>query len=385
MVCRIQMEIKIINKNMINILLAGPDIQRISGGVQRHIRNLLDIFENVEDFKLHHFQIANPHYNHGWAKKAFLGISNIWCLITILATKKIDIVHINASVDLKSFLRDSSLAFFSKIFRKKVILQIHGGYLSRINGRQLIIVKSLAKILFKISDVVLFLTKLQYDELNEFLEDKKVYFVSNYVNHNSNGTQYVDDSSIRNFTILFCSRIEKEKGVYEILQVFESLLKEKGNYYLKFIGGGSEVEKLKTLVEEKNLKNIKFYGILDGADKFKHFESADVFLLPSYAEAFPYSILEAMQYGCAIVASPVGALPDIIKDEKNGYLIPSSNIEEMAAKISLLHANKKLLNKMKINNMEKISDFYSFQNGLKIFKEVYEYAFHDINTTTNKS
>ncbi|MBD3342489.1 MAG: glycosyltransferase [Candidatus Lokiarchaeota archaeon] len=368
---------------MINILLAGPDIQRISGGVQRHIKNILDIFENEEDFKLHHFQITNPHDNQGWAKKTFIGISKILRLVSILATKKIDIVHINASVDLKSFIRDSSLAFFSKIFRKKVVLQIHGGYLSRITGRQLVIVKILAKHLFNNSDVVLFLTKLQYDELHDLIQDKTIYFVSNYVNKNSNGALKTIKERKGKFIILFCSRIEKEKGVYEILQVFENLLREDGNYFLKFVGGGSEEKKLKALVKKKNIKNIKFYGVLDGLDKFRHFESADVFLLPSYAEAFPYSILEAMQYGCSIVASPVGALPSIIKDLENGFLISSDKIEEMVAKISLLHDNAKLLKKMKLNNMEKIKDFYSYQNGLKIFKQVYEFAFHGINGSIN--
>jgi glycosyltransferase involved in cell wall biosynthesis len=82
---------------------------------------------------------------------------------------------------------------------------------------------------------------------------------------------------------------------------------------------------------------IKILGRLTPADLEDVYASADILLLPSYHdEGFPYVVIEAMRAGLAVVATPSGAIPNIITDGQNGLLVPPMQPPRLAAAISLL-------------------------------------------------
>ena len=92
---------------------------------------------------------------------------------------------------------------------------------------------------------------------------------------------------------------------------------------------------------------------------------ADIFILPSYREGLPNALLEAMASGCAVIASSVGAIPDVIEDGKNGILITQGDKLQLASSIIKLgsskqlredfgtHARKTIMNQHDINNVWK--------------------------------
>lgn len=106
------------------------------------------------------------------------------------------------------------------------------------------------------------------------------------------------------------------------------------------IGGDGEIDKVKQYIKENNLDDIAEYiGWVSGEEKNKLLNEVDVFILPSYNEGLPISILEAMSYNLPIVSTNVGGIPEILKNEYNGYLINPGDLEALENAISILINN----------------------------------------------
>lgn len=75
-------------------------------------------------------------------------------------------------------------------------------------------------------------------------------------------------------------------------------------------------------VLEAHSRNVSYQGIVQGEEKAEMLSHADVFLMASYSEGMPFALLEAMAFGLPIVATPVGAIPDILSDPEHAYFVP---------------------------------------------------------------
>ena len=86
-------------------------------------------------------------------------------------------------------------------------------------------------------------------------------------------------------------------------------------------------------------EHISFAGWLSGEEKEKIFRKCPVFVLPSYFEGFGLSAVEAMARGCAVIASDVGGLAEIIQDDQNGILVPPGNSDAIRQAIDTLFSH----------------------------------------------
>jgi len=103
------------------------------------------------------------------------------------------------------------------------------------------------------------------------------------------------------------------------------------------------------------------------------YQASDVYVLPSYREALPLTLFEAMASGLPIVASPVNGIPYEMKDPENGFLVDYGNIEGFADRILQLLDNKKLRKKISENNLKKSKNYdwdKISEKTLKIYKEL---------------
>lgn len=139
-------------------------------------------------------------------------------------------------------------------------------------------------------------------------------------------------------TIIFSiSELHKNKGVdiaFKALSLLPLEIKEKIIYSIAS-GGEEERGNLEKLAINLNIrKMIRFLGFIPDAKKL--LTGADIFLLPSRTEAFPYAILEAGMARLPVVATNVGGLPEIICDMQNGILVHPQNPKEIAEAILYL-------------------------------------------------
>ena len=143
---------------------------------------------------------------------------------------------------------------------------------------------------------------------------------------------------------------------------------------MKFILAGSgEIEKLQAIIEEKGISQyFSFPGWVRKEEKENLLKNADIFLLPSYTEAMPMSILEAMGYGLPIVTTNVGGIPQLVEDGKNGYMTDPGNIDSFVKAILKLISNNELIYDMGKKGIEKAYEKYSLEKHLEKVCKLYE-------------
>lgn len=136
--------------------------------------------------------------------------------------------------------------------------------------------------------------------------------------------------------LLYFGRISSEKGIDVLIKAMQILRKD---IKLKIVGDGPDLEKYKTQVKKLNSENkIIFLGPKYERELEELIEKAKAIIIPSiWPENMPYSLLESMAKGKTIIASRIGGLPELIKDNINGFLFKAGNVHDLKAKIDELN------------------------------------------------
>ncbi len=170
-----------------------------------------------------------------------------------------------------------------------------------------------------------------------FWNKNKIRIINNGV-ESSNLMQYKNSSSILN--ILCVSRLDSNKGIEWLINVFSDTFKDYKNIQLTIAGTGPLHESLNNLICNKGVRNIKLLGFVEDIESLLN--GADIFVLPSKFESFPLSLLEAMSFGLPIISTDTGGTRDIVSNNKNGYLIHYLNDKELREAILMLSTNTSL-------------------------------------------
>lgn len=128
----------------------------------------------------------------------------------------------------------------------------------------------------------------------------------------------------------YVGSIEERKGFRELCEAI-SIITATNKYKIKFLVGG--VEKLGSLVRRISLKsnNVEFIGFIPNEDLPQFYNNVKLLVLPSYSEGLPNVVLEAMACGTPVLATSVGAIPNVIRDGETGFIL-ENNLPECIAK-----------------------------------------------------
>lgn len=172
------------------------------------------------------------------------------------------------------------------------------------------------------------------------LKKNQVPMIYNGVNVNdySVKTKYcIDKKTIR---IIHIGNFKEAKNHIGILNSISIVCESYPNVELELIGSGVLKDKIKAKAFELSIQNkIKFLG--EQTNINDRLISADIFILPSLWEGMPISLIEAMASGLPIVATDVGGIPDMIKNNENGVLV-RNNPSKIAQGIITLIENESL-------------------------------------------
>lgn len=145
------------------------------------------------------------------------------------------------------------------------------------------------------------------------------------------------------FVLLFLGRLGERKGIYDLLDV---LIKHRSEFEgkIRFVfGGDGDVVQVNEIIKHNGLENIAvFQGWVNGEKKERLLNMADAYILPSYNEGLPISILEAMSYSLPIISTNVGGIPEILKNGENGFIMSPGDKDAMYRAILELMNNEKL-------------------------------------------
>ncbi len=160
--------------------------------------------------------------------------------------------------------------------------------------------------------------------------DKIIYISSFYIDLDTFRPMGLD----KKYDLVFASRLEKNKGIGLLLQAMSNVKIKMPNVKLLIVGSGPLKAKLQNYVKRNGLEhNVFFSGWLETLnDVARAYNSAKIFINPSFNEGGPRVALEAMACGLPVITTEVGAMLDVINDGENG-LFADWSPEEMSEKI----------------------------------------------------
>ena len=174
--------------------------------------------------------------------------------------------------------------------------------------------------------------------------------------------------------VVFVSRFIRCKGAHIAAETIR-LLVEQGlrNISAVFAGDGPEWKGVRDYIRKNDLDaHIQLLGFVKGEKKRKMMEQGDIFLFPTFCqEGCPIVLLEAMGAGMAVVSTPAGAIPEIVEQNKNGFLVDSQNPEDFASKIAELLGDNEKIQKIKYQNQEEAESKYRAQIVTKKIEFLY--------------
>jgi glycosyltransferase involved in cell wall biosynthesis len=141
-------------------------------------------------------------------------------------------------------------------------------------------------------------------------------------------------------TFGFAARMEELKGPMVLAEAFGATHDRVRNVCLKIAGDGSQREMVAARARSLHFSDkYQYYGIYTRPEERETFmHDLDVFVMPSFTEGTPNSIIEAMANGKPIIASAVGGIPDMI-DSESGILVPAGDATALADAMLLLAQN----------------------------------------------
>ena len=152
----------------------------------------------------------------------------------------------------------------------------------------------------------------------------------------------------RAVNVLFLGKVGKRKGVPQLVEAFDRLAGAPG--WVGIIAGDGDVELTRSEIERRGMTSrVKLTGWVAPAQVDGLLANADILVLPSFDENLPMSVIEAMGHGLAVVATPVGAVADIIKHDETGLLVPAGDSERLADAIGQLINDPAMRERLGIN------------------------------------
>ncbi len=155
----------------------------------------------------------------------------------------------------------------------------------------------------------------------------------------------------------------KTKGLEYLIKSAYILKNQISNLIFIVIGDGKLRPKLETLIKTYNLEN-NFFLIGKIPDAYRYLKAFDIFILPSLKEGMPWAILEAMSAEIPIIATKVGAIPEMIENKKEGLITPPKNSNKLAKNIIWILEHQKQAQFMATNARKKIEKEFTLQKML---------------------
>ena len=230
---------------------------------------------------------------------------------------------------------DFSFPLFSFFVRRPKIFHLHGinvDFLRRYHLSR-VILKHVADYYIAIS------RQLERDLIELGISKSRIIYLPNAVDVKLFRPQGEKEDDL----ILFVGRISFTKGLHVLLDSLHFLNR---SVSLVIIGPAASLnyyQDIQKSIEKENRRGknkITYLGSLDQAEVAKWCQKASILILPSFSEGFPVVILEALSCETPVIATPVGGVPEVVRDGKNGILVPRNNPLKLAEAIQYLLDNK---------------------------------------------
>jgi glycosyltransferase involved in cell wall biosynthesis len=271
--------------------------------------------------------------------KSQLDLSNFKLFLRFFEAYKIlQVNHIYITIGISFFgvLKYAPFIFLSKLFKKKLIIHVHSGYLetmyNELNGWK----KKLVYKILSSFDSGIVLSNCLINNLQPFLKNENIYIVENFIDKNLLKNELIKDYS--EIKIIYMSNLLKSKGINDLLLALKSLNEEGIVFKTKVAGNKDEANNVDELLAI--LPNAEYLGEVKGQEKIDLLTWGNVVCLPTYFkfEGQPISLLEGMAFRNYILTTDHAGIKDFCTNE-NAVFCKKNNPESLKEQLLYIKQN----------------------------------------------
>jgi glycosyltransferase involved in cell wall biosynthesis len=171
--------------------------------------------------------------------------------------------------------------------------------------------------------------------------------------------------------VVFSGRCEASKGIFDLLEAAGVLRAQVPGLRIECAGDG-DLGKVQRYAQSMGMAaRVKLRGWLDRRASEDLLGRASAFVLPSYAEGLPMSLLEAMAAGCPVVATRVGGIPDLVTDGVDGLLVPPGDPDALAAALLRILRDRDFAERLGNAARATIANRYAAERSLERLEHLY--------------
>ncbi|MDD4927453.1 MAG: glycosyltransferase family 4 protein [Methylotenera sp.] len=356
------------------VLIFSPALNAVSG-VSTHVNMLLGS-RLAQDFSLFHFQVGSEGRGEGKLQRLLRFILSPLQLAVMLLRYRIDVVHINTSMNTNAFWRDLTYLLVARLLRRRVVNQIHSGS-SPAALFSSPFLKWLLRRFLLAADVVTVLSSETLAFHKAFDERIHVELVPNAID--TSGLLSVDRIS-REISapvrLVYVGRIVRSKGLIDSLHALKMLKDQGAAFSLAVAGTGPDEAEVRQLAASLELSEmVTFLGPVFGEAKKSLWLSSDIQLFPTYHnEGLPYSILESLAAGCVPITCKVAAIPDVMQDGVHGIFVQPKAPAAVALALQRLAGDNAYWKQMSDAGHARIAEDYTVNRLADRFRSIYQRA-----------
>ena len=309
-----------------------------------------------------------------------VGLKKLWRFLMLLITVfryvrqvKPRLVYITPNSCGGAFYKDFVVVQMLKWMRCRVVVHYHNkGVAKRQNNW---FEDKLYKVFFSRLKVILLAESL-FSDVQKYVKRNDVFICPNGIPETLEVEAHAERCNAVPL-LFFLSNLHEEKGVLVLLDALKIVKDRNYSFVCDVVGGETAEINVQRFREEIKLRGLDglvlYHGKKYGKDKAAFFEQANIFVFPTYNDAFPLVNLEAMEYKLPIVTTDEGGIPDVVKNGENGLIAKKKDAVSLADCMEKLLEDKDLREKMGENGYRKFKSNFTLNVFEARMTEVLEY------------
>jgi len=353
-----------------HIVMLGPSTDSLGG-----IASVIDVYQRhgwFERWSVRFYETTKP--SIGRLRKLWIGLCVLCTLFWDMCHGRIILIHAHVACN-ASFWRKSIYLWIAHSFGIPTIFHLHGAefmhfYSSRSRAGKWYI----RRLLDRVSEIIV-LSSQWKNNIRTLTDNPHIDIVFNpiaVVSQSTDIPKYPDSCRKYPHQLLFLGRLGARKGIDDLIAATITLAPQYPALRV-ICGGDGEVERIRNIVAKQGLGDrYHIPGWISGEDKSRLLVQSGIYVLPSYDEGLPMSILEAMSAGLPVISTTVGGIPDMIDNGKEGWLIQPGDISALAKYIELLLNNPALQTQMGQAGRERVEQQFTPQRIFSRLDTIYQ-------------
>lgn len=339
------------------------------GGMAQVVGNLRE----TELFTRFPIRLIVTHKQGGVLRRIAIFLRALVEFTCLLLTSRVALAHAHVAAH-GSFWRKSTLLSLARLFRIPTVLHLHGSEFRDFYEKECgAIRRGAIRHILEHASTVIVLSEGLHAYVGMVAPAARVVTIYNFIDVRRVQSEidriHVERSSN---VMLFLGDIGRRKGIYDLINALPQVVRAIPEALL-IAGGKGELDDVRRCARDAGVEgHVVLPGYVSGKEKMRLLAESAIYVLPSYNEGVPISILEAMSVGLPTVTTPVGGIPDVIRDGTEGFLVPPGSTDELSRRIIELLGDKQLRERMGESGRRRLHAKFSSEVAVSALTALYQ-------------